>query len=104
MARFEENDLPKAKITANSLNKAKQIFKYAGSHKWKFYVGLIFLLLTGGTALAFPKLMGILVDCVKNNNVVQADNIAIGLVLILLFQSIFSFFRLSLFVDFTETL
>ncbi len=102
MARFEENDLPKAKITANSLNKAKQIFKYAGSHKWKFYVGLIFLLLTGGTALAFPKLMGILIDCVKNNNVVQADNIAIGLVLILLFQSIFSFFRLSLFVDFTE--
>ncbi len=38
MARFVENDLPKSKINASSLNKAKLIFKYAGNHKWKFYV------------------------------------------------------------------
>jgi hypothetical protein len=55
MARFEENDLPKAKLNASSLSKALVIFKYAEHHKWKFYVGLLFLLLTGGTALAFPK-------------------------------------------------
>ena len=66
MARFKENDLPKSKITATSLNKATIIFKYAGNHQWKFYVGLVFLLLTGATALAFPKLMGMLIDCVKN--------------------------------------
>ncbi len=102
MPRFKENDLPKSKITATSLQKATVIFKYSGNHKWKFYVGLIFLLLTGGTALAFPKLMGMLVDCVKNNDHVMANNIALGLVLILFLQSFFSFFRLSLFVNFTE--
>jgi ABC-type multidrug transport system fused ATPase/permease subunit len=102
MARYVENDLPKSKINATSLNKAKLIFKYAGNHKWKFYVGLVFLLLTGATALAFPKLMGMLVDCVKNRNLSQANNIALGLVGILLFQSFFSFFRISLFVNFTE--
>ncbi|MFM9987283.1 ABC transporter ATP-binding protein [Flavobacterium sp.] len=102
MARYVENDLPKSKINASSLNKAKLIFKYAGNHKWKFYVGLVFLLLTGATALAFPKLMGMLVDCVKNKNLSQANNIALGLVGILLFQSFFSFFRISLFVNFTE--
>jgi ABC-type multidrug transport system fused ATPase/permease subunit len=102
MARFKENDLPKSKITATSLQKAALIFKYSGHHKWKFYVGLVFLLLTGGTALAFPKLMGMLVDCVKNKDHVLANNIAIGLVLILFLQSFFSFFRLSLFVNFTE--
>ena len=102
MARFKENDLPKSKITASSLQKATLIFKYSGTHKWKFYVGLVFLLLTGATALAFPKLMGMLVDCVKNKDHVLANNIALGLVLILFLQSFFSFFRLSLFVNFTE--
>jgi len=102
MARFKENDLPKSKITATSLNKALIIFKYAGNHKWKFYVGLVFLLFTGATALAFPKLMGMLIDCVKNKDMSQANYIAIGLVVILFMQSIFSFFRLYLFVNFTE--
>ncbi len=102
MARFKENDLPKSKITVSSLNKAVLIFQYAGNHRWKFYVGLFFLLLTGGTALAFPKLMGMLIDCVKNKDNEQANFIAFGLVVILLMQSLFSFFRLSLFVNFTE--
>lgn len=102
MARFKENDLPKSKITATSLNKAKTIFTYAGNHKWKFFIGLIFLLLTGATALAFPKLMGMLVDCVKNKDGEQANQIALGLIVILFLQSFFSFFRLSLFVNFTE--
>ena len=102
MPRFKENDLPKSKITATSLQKATLIFKYSGHHKWKFYVGLVFLLLTGGSALAFPKLMGMLVDCVKNQDHVLANNIALGLVFILFLQSFFSFFRLSLFVNFTE--
>lgn len=102
MARYKENDLPKSKITATSLNKAKTIFTYAGNHKWKFFIGLIFLLLTGATALAFPKLMGMLVDCVKNKNNDQANTIALGLIVILFLQSFFSFFRLSLFVNFTE--
>jgi len=102
MARFKENDLPKSKITASSLSKASLIFQYAGNHRWKFYIGLIFLLLTGATALAFPKLMGMLIDCVKNKDNTQANNIALGLVVILFLQSIFSFFRLSLFVNFTE--
>lgn len=102
MARFEENDLPKAKLNASSLSKALLIFKYANNHKWKFYLGLFFLLLTGATALAFPKLMGMLVDCVKNKNLSQANNIALGLVGILFMQSFFSFFRISLFVNYTE--
>jgi len=102
MARFKENDLPKAKLNKTALNKSLLIFKYAGNHKWKFYVGLLFLLLTGGTALAFPKLMGLLIDCVKNKDTNQANLIALVLTGILLLQSFFSFFRLSLFVNFTE--
>jgi len=102
MARYKENDLPKSKITASSLNKAKIIFKYAGNNSWKFYVGLVFLLLTSVTALAFPKFMGMLVDCVNKKDSGLANEIALGLGLVLILQSVFSFFRLSLFVNFTE--
>ena len=102
MARFVENDLPKAKINASSLNKALLIFKYAGNNKWKFYLGLFFLLLTSITALAFPKFLGMLVDCVAKKDLAMANKIAIGLFGILILQSVFSFFRLSLFINFTE--
>lgn len=102
MARFKENDLPKSKINATSLSKAITIFRYAGAHRWKFFVGLLFLLLTGGTALAFPKLMGMLVDCVKDKDLSAANNVALLLLGILFLQSFFSFFRIFLFVNFTE--
>lgn len=102
MARFQENDLPKAKLNADSLQKALRIFKYAKSHKWKFFLGLIFLFLTSATALAFPKLMGMLVDCVTNKDLSKANEIALGLMAILVLQAVFSFFRISLFVNFTE--
>jgi ABC-type multidrug transport system fused ATPase/permease subunit len=102
MARYKENELPKAKINISSLNRAAVLFKYGGGHRWKFYLGLLFLLLTGATALAFPKLIGMLVDCAKNKDMEQANKIALGLVGILFLQSFFSFFRLSLFVNFTE--
>ncbi|MEL1254747.1 ABC transporter transmembrane domain-containing protein [Flavobacterium sp. DGU38] len=102
MARYQENDLPKAKLDANSLQKAIRIFKYAKNHKWKFFLGLVFLLLTSATALAFPKLMGMLVDCVTNKNLDKANEIAIALMGILVLQAVFSFFRISLFVNFTE--
>src|SRR6187402_2995990 len=102
MGRFQENDLPKSKITASSIQKGILIFKYADNHKWKFYLGLVFLLLTSITALAFPKFMGMLVDCVNKKDATLANQIALGLGLVLLLQSLFSFFRLSLFVNFTE--
>lgn len=102
MARFQENDLPKAKINASSLSKAILIFKYAGNNKWKFYVGLFFLLLTSITALAFPKFLGMLVDCVAKKDLAMANKIALSLFGILILQSMFSFFRLSLFINFTE--
>jgi ABC-type multidrug transport system fused ATPase/permease subunit len=102
MARKKENDLPKAKITASSLKKAILLFQFAHNHRWKYYLGLVFLILTSATALAFPKFMGLLVDSVKNKDLDQANTIALGLMGILFLQSIFSFFRISLFVNFTE--
>jgi ABC-type multidrug transport system fused ATPase/permease subunit len=46
--------------------------------------------------------MGMLVDSVKNKDLDAANTVALGLLAILFLQSIFSFFRVYLFVNFTE--
>jgi ABC transporter fused permease/ATP-binding protein len=100
----ETDDLPKAKINATSLKKALRIFEYTGAHRWKLYVGLIFLLLTSATALGFPKLLGILVDAAdpKHTNIALANKMGLVMIGVLVLQSVFSFFRIYLFVNYTE--
>jgi ABC-type multidrug transport system fused ATPase/permease subunit len=98
----DTEDLPKAKITNESLKRAIKVFTYTGGHKWKFFLGLFFLIGTGATALVFPQFMGDLVDCAKNKDFEKANNIALFLFFILVFQSLFSFFRIFLFVSYTE--
>jgi ABC-type multidrug transport system fused ATPase/permease subunit len=98
----DTEDLPKAKITNESLKRAIKVFNYTGGHKWKFFLGLFFLIGTGATALVFPQFMGDLVDCAKNKDFEKANNIALFLFFILVFQSLFSFFRIFLFVSYTE--
>ena len=46
--------------------------------------------------------MGMLVDCVTNKDLGKANDIALALMGILFLQAVFSFFRISLFVNFTE--
>lgn len=96
------DELPKAKVTASALKKASKLFSYSKGHRWKFAVGLVFLLLTGATALAFPKILGLLVDSAQAKDLPRANQLAIGLFVILLLQSLCSYFRVYLFVNFTE--
>ncbi len=100
----ETDDLPKAKINKTTLKNAMRIFEYTGKHRWKLYVGLVFLLLTSATALGFPKLMGMLVDTADPKKIVAltANEIGLFLLVVLVLQSVFSFFRVYLFVNYTE--
>lgn len=95
------SDLPKTKISKESIKKGLQLFSYIGSNKWKFYLGLFFLLGTGATALAFPTLIG---EVLKSAEADWSTLKKWGLVLLLVFilQTLFSFFRVYLFVDVTE--
>lgn len=102
LSRADAEELPKAKINKHSLQKAFQLFKYVGAHKWKFILGLVFLLLTSATALVFPKFMGELVDSAKDADYSKANRVGLLLGGILILQSIFSFFRIYLFVNVTE--
>ncbi|MFT4545753.1 MAG: ABC transporter fused permease/ATP-binding protein, partial [Bacteroidia bacterium] len=71
-------------------------------HRFKYYLGLFFLFLTGITALIFPKLIGDMVDTAEEAMLADIDRIAIFLLIVFILQAIFSFFRIYLFVNVTE--
>ena len=99
----KQDDLPKTKLNATNLKKSLRLINYMGKHKWKLFLGMIFLALTGGTALLFPKLMG---DLIKTADFTSEEINRMGLLLLALFtaQAIFSFFRVVLFVNVTENM
>ena len=98
----ETDDLPKAKLNKDSLKKSTRLFSYIGEHKWKLYLGTFFLLLTGGTALLFPYMLGNLIKTVEKKQFDEINTIGIYLILVLTLQSFFSYFRVYLFVNYTE--
>jgi ABC-type multidrug transport system fused ATPase/permease subunit len=97
-----KEDLPKAKVTRDSLRRAVRIFSYTGRHRWKLWLGMFFLLLTGGTALIFPLLLGNLVKSVEKSEFGMINQVGLVLLIVLTLQSVFSFFRIYLFVNYTE--
>jgi ABC-type multidrug transport system fused ATPase/permease subunit len=128
----ETDEMPKAKINRQTLKRSARLFGYMGKHKWKFFLGLIFLGLTAATALVFPRLLGELMGIIggekgapssltgifplgkKNPDFLSPDvkvrlmaaANSVGLQLIILFtlQAIFSFFRVLTFSQATENM
>ncbi len=100
--RLETEDLPKVKVSGESLKRISRLFGYFKPHRLKYYLGLFFLFLTGITALIFPKLIGDMVDTAEEAMLADIDRIALFLLLVFIFQAVFSFFRIYLFVNVTE--
>lgn len=105
MAKRSKNtdELPKAKLTVTSLKRSLRLFDHVGKHKWQFFLGLLFLIFTGITALVFPRLMGSLVDANKIS-IEEINEKGIWLLLLFMAQAISSYFRVVLFVNVTENM
>lgn len=102
-----EIELPKAKINKDSLKKVVKLLSYLKPYRAKFIVALVFLFLSSLTGLAFPAILGALIDAAqgiyKNKFFPHSLN-AIGLFgFALLFgQAFISFFRVVFFVQVAE--
>jgi len=93
------------KITKESFRRGLQIFGYVLPYKYKFIVGLGFLVLSSLTFMAFPYLVGKLVDSSTGNAdwfLKDINMISLGLFAIILLQGIFSFFRVYFFAQVSE--
>ena len=99
---LDTEDLPKVKVSGENIKKVSRLFSYFKPHRFKYYLGLFFLFLTGITALIFPKLIGDMVDTAEEAMLADIDRIAIFLLIVFILQAIFSFFRIYLFVNVTE--
>lgn len=104
----DTDDLPKAKLSLANFKRSMRLFSYLGKHKWKFVLGMIFLVGSAGVGLVFPmksgQMLGYLGDSSKPAEQVSSELMKIGLLLliILLVQAAFSFGRVYLFAQVTE--
>lgn len=93
----------KKKITRKGLRNAFKLYKYIRPFRKEYLLGMFFLLGSSLANLAFPKLLGDLVNSGSQGSLGQTLNqTAIFLGSLLIIQSVFSYFRIVLFVNVTE--
>jgi ABC-type multidrug transport system fused ATPase/permease subunit len=112
----QDRDIPKVKISKESIKEILFIFKYLKPYNKYFIGGLIFISLSAISTLAFPFLMGKMIDSVSSKNIttsitqinqlgileqLKSTNWSLNVVLLLIFiqlsvQTIFSFMRVYL--------
>ena len=96
-------EVSKAKITLPGLRKLFRLYSYIKPYKYEYALGLLFLLGSSSASLVFPKLLGELVDLGNQGKLAQEINrIALVLIAVLIAQSVFSYFRVYLFVSVAE--
>lgn len=100
-------DLPKTKLNKDTFKKALKIFSYIKPFKWKFVIGMIFLILSSLTMLTVPALLGAMINAAQGQQSytwLPADVSYIGglSIAILGILAVISFFRIRLFVEIAE--
>ena len=102
-------NLPKPKVNKESLKRSLRIFRYVLPYRAKFIVGMVMLLLSSSTFMAFPWVAGKLVDAANHKAValpggvgLSIDRIALLLFLVIVFQGFFSFGRIWFFTQVSE--
>ena len=96
-------EVPKKKITINGLKNAFKLYSYIKPYSVEYAWGMFFLLGSSIASLAFPKLLGELVNSGNEGNLsLDIDRIALMLLILLLIQAFFSYFRVIMFVNVTE--
>jgi len=96
-------EVEKKKITREGLRNAFKLYKYIKPFRREYGIGMFFLIGSTTTSLIFPKLLGDLVNSANKELVSRSLNeVAILLGIVLLAQSVFSYFRIVLFVNVTE--
>lgn len=104
----------KVKITRETLKTAKGIFTYLKPYSFTFFIGWIFLVLSTGAGFAFPYLMGQLLGGTSTEpmsmgaslselNLSNINTVAFILLILFVAQSLFSYFRVILFTNVTES-
>lgn len=96
MARRSGSKTPKKPITWKALKRIARMYVYIRPFQGEFLLGMLFLLLSSSSNLAFPAFLGDLVDAAQNDPS-QINPIAGTLAALLFAQAVFSFGRIVFF-------
>lgn len=98
-----EPDVRKGKLNKSGFQQVLKLYKYIRPYRGEYLVGMIFLLGSTLTGLAFPKLLGDLVSAANKESIAMSINeISVILIGVLVIQAFCSYFRVKLFVNVTE--
>jgi len=80
-----------------------KLYRYLKPYRWIFALGMFFLLISSGASLLFPKYLGNMVDIAnKEKELSEISRTGVILLVIVVVQAIFSYFRTRIFVTVTE--
>jgi ABC transporter fused permease/ATP-binding protein len=102
-----EAELPKAKINRQSIQNIRKLLNYIKPYSGKFIAGMLFLFISSLVGLAFPKILGSLIDAAQGKFVSKylphsLNGIALFGFVLLFGQAFVSFFRVVWFVQVAE--
>ena len=96
------SEVEKKKITKAGLVNAFKLYYYIKPFQKEYLLGVVFLLGSSLGNLAFPKLLGEMVNSASEHSPDKMNRIALLLGMVLLLNAIFSYFRVVLFNNVTE--
>ncbi|MGN7886333.1 ABC transporter ATP-binding protein [Dyadobacter endophyticus] len=102
MANDVKSPFAVKKIKWEGLKITLHLLRYLRPYRMTFAAGMLFLALSTGTSLAFPKLVGSIIEVIEGKSQFTINQITLLLFLVLLGQAIFSFFRIYLFSKVSE--
>jgi len=92
----------KSKI-GSGLKELFKLYRFLKPYRWKFALGMVFLLISSGASLMFPKFLGNMVDLGNKGKVIsEISRTGLILLVILIVQAVFSYSRTRIFVLVTE--
>ena len=93
----------KRKKVGSGLNELLKLYKFLRPYRWKFALGMLFLLISSGASLMFPKFLGNMVDLGNKGKMIsEISRTGVILLIIIFVQALFSYIRIRIFVEVTE--
>lgn len=97
-----QSNAPSRKITKENLRKLLRLYTFVLPQKWTFALGMLFLVLSSLTNLAFPMFLGDMLDAAGKDDASKINQIAYILFGIFAATAVFSYFRIYIFALVTQ--
>lgn len=101
MDKKTKEEEPK-KLSSEGLKRTLKLFKFLKPYKGMYLIGMVMLVFSTLTTLTFPVMIGEMTKVLEGKSIYSLNNVALIFGGILIFQGIFSYFRVVFFAVVSE--